>query len=514
MSSAKRNVRNLAINYSSFIASGLVMLLLSPFVVRSLGPVEYGIWSLLNVLTGYMGLLDLGVRGSTGRHINLYLGREDHAAVDQTVRTSLAFYSILAFFILAAAGLLGWVFPHAFSSVPVEYRPVLMWLVPLMAVNVLTSAASAVFASVLTAHERFDLACGIDLFTLGARTIGAVWVLLAGNGLVGLAFVVVGSNLLPLIGNAWLGKRIYSPLRFWPLHVNRERLRELGTYGVGIFIATVAWKVIGQTDLMIVGIAIDVASVTVYSVGAMLVYYSTNLTTLICKTFQPSLQKAVARNEMGSARWIFFREVRLASLVGIPAYVGFILYAQPFIRLWMLGPSFGESSVRSAATVMGILAGAKLLSLFEISSGPLLWSMGRVRFIAGMSILQALVNLGLSLVFVLAFGWGLWGVALGTFASRFLVATFPVPWYACRTANIDFRDYVAQIGGRGLIAIGLFGCWCYAAKLVVPCTTWPMFALSVMLALAGFVPIALLILIPESDRTRVRNKLRELTAYG
>ncbi|WP_182870594.1 lipopolysaccharide biosynthesis protein [Rhodopirellula sp. JC639] len=514
MSSGRRNAKNLAINYSSFIATGMVMLMLSPFVIRSLGPVAYGIWSLLNMLIGYMGILDLGVRGSTGRHITLYLGREDSVAIDQTVRTSLACYTLLGLVIFIVAGVLGGVFPHVFPSVPAEYRPALLVLVPLMAVNIWTSAVAAVFASVLRAHERFDLACAVDLSTLAVRTVGTVLVLQAGHGMVGLAITVVASNFIPLFANAWLAKRIYSPLRFWPLEINRERMRELGTFAVGTFVTTVALKVINQTDLVIVGFTFDVATVTVFSVGAMLVNYSNNLTSLIYTTFRPSLQKAVARNEMGAARWIFFRQVRLANLIGIPVYVGFTLYGVHFIRLWMMGPGFDALSVQSAATVMGILASARLLNLFSSGFTSLLWAMGDVRFNATLALTQSLTNLLLSLLFVLALGWGLWGIAFGTFVSGLVVPTFALPWYACRKAKINLWTYTIQIGGRVLVSAGLFGCWCYLAQQILPCNSWTTFFGSVALALIGYVPIALWLLVPEADRSRVQSKIRALTAIG
>jgi len=80
-------------NWSALVVNLVVMFFLSPFVVHTLGKMEYGIWSLLTVLTGYMGIMDLGVRASTGRHVILYLGKDDHEKIDHTIRTSLGFFS-------------------------------------------------------------------------------------------------------------------------------------------------------------------------------------------------------------------------------------------------------------------------------------------------------------------------------------------------------------------------------------------------------------------------------------
>lgn len=511
MSSARRNVKNLAINWLSFGATGVVMFFISPFVIHSLGTVEYGIWSLVTVLTGYMGVLDLGIRASTGRHIFLYTGRGDHDGVDETIRTSLGFFTLLGAGILVAATLLGGFFSSLFA-VPADYHRLLLWLMPMMAANVWFSAVGAIFSSVLLSHERFDLARGVDLFSLLVRTLGTIIVLHLEYGIIGLALVVVGCNVLPVVCNALLAKMVYPSLRFWPLQLNPLRLKELGSYGVAAFVSTVAIKIVGQTDLFVVGATIDVAAVTVYSVGAMLVYYSQNLLAQIDATFQPALQKFVARDEMGSARWIFFRQTRLAILLGVPMYVGFIVYAESFIRLWMYGPEFGDASVRAAATVMAILAASKLLNLFYVGSGPLLAAMGHVRFNAILSVAQAIVNLALSLLFVLAFDCGLWGVALGTFVSRLFVMTFLLPWYACLKARIAWSDYLWQIGGRGLWAMVLFAGGSVLIQNLVPADSWTMFTISVLLSLVAFVPIALLLIIPKSDRDRIHERIRLLWA--
>ena len=61
MNRARIHARNLAANWIGHGANLVVLFFLSPFVVHTLGKVEYGIWSLLTVLTCSMGVLDLGV---------------------------------------------------------------------------------------------------------------------------------------------------------------------------------------------------------------------------------------------------------------------------------------------------------------------------------------------------------------------------------------------------------------------------------------------------------------------
>jgi O-antigen/teichoic acid export membrane protein len=507
MSSARTHARNLIAQWGSHGASMAVLFFLSPFVVHTLGAVDYGIWSLLNVLMGYMGILDLGIRASTGRHVILYLGKEDHDAVSETLRTGLGFFAAVGGLILLAGVGLGYVFPDAFASVPDRYHGLVQALVPLMAVSVVLAAFSTVFSSVLTAHDRFDLARGVDVGVLVVRTAGTVAALLLGYGLLGLVAVTISSHALALVANYVIAHRVYPRLQAWPLTLNRRRLRELFGYGVAAFVTAVSVKVIGQTDLIIVGAALGVSAVTVYSVGAMLVYYTSSFIAHIASVFFPPVQRAAARGEMGDVRWMLFRQVRLAMLMGLPVYIGFVFFGQPFIRLWMLGPAFGEESVRLAAIVMAVLAGSKLLALFALGSRQVLNAIGRYRFNAVLVVVEATANLGLSLIFVLVFRWGLTGVALGTITARAAVGVFVRPWYLSHRIGLSFARYLYRIGGAMLLAGGMFSGWCWLVRRFLPTTTWGGFVAAVGVSLAGYIPIAWWALLPKADRKRMLAKI-------
>lgn len=506
-STARVHARNLAANWGAHGANLVVMFFLSPFIVHTLGKTGYGIWSLLMVLTGYMGILDLGVRASTGRHIMLYLGKGDHKKVDETIRTGLGVYTAVGGLILLVGLLLGWVFPQAFQSVPKVYYWQVQVLLPILAVNVWISALRTVLSSVLAAHDRFDLARASDLVMLAVRTGGTVLALSHGYGLLGLTVAVVGCNLVGLLANLLLARRVHEGLRLWPLILRRQRLRELMGYGLAAFITAISLRIIGQTDLLIVGALIGVKATTVYAVGAMLLYYSDTLLGQIPMTLFPSIQRSIARGEMGPARWLLFRQIRLAMVLGLPLLLGFILFGQHFIRLWMLGPEFPEESVLLASQVMVVLAASKIPILFRSGATSLLVAMGHIRFTAALTLTQAFVNLGFSLFFVLVLRWGLVGVAAGTLVARLMTSTAILPWYLCRKANLSFSRFALQIGGRGALAGGAFAAACLLMRRVVPGESWTIFWVQVCLALICYVPIATIILVPESDRRRIVGKL-------
>jgi len=502
MSEARRHIRNLMANWICVGGTLLTLFFLSPFVVHTLGKVEYGIWSLLTVLTGYMGIFDLGVRASTGRYVILYHGRQDHERVDETIRTSLTFFSLAGLLVVAAGFAIGIGFPTFFPSSPKAYHTLVAVLLPILALNIWASMMGAVFSSLLAAHDRFDLARGLDLCVLVVRTAGTVAALLLGYGIAGLVPVTVACSLIALAGNYVIAKRLYPALRTWPPVFSRARLRELFGYGIASAVSTISYRIVGQTDLILVGALIAVSSVTVYSVGAMVVYYSWGFLMQIDRTFFPPVQRAAARGDVEAVRWYYLRQIRMSLLFGIPIYIGFSVFGHPFIRLWMEDKSFPEASVTQAALVMGVLSASKFVYLLSIGGEPLLQACGRIRLMATLAVIEALTNLGLSVFFVLVMGWGLVGVAAGTLVSRVLVRTFIVPWQAARTVRLRAPRFFGVVAS-GLLGGGAFAALCLAVRYLVPADSWLMFALQVGFVLAAYAPIGWFVLVPRDDRNRI-----------
>ena len=61
--------RNTAWNYTGFAVNLLTNLLLFPYVVHEIGDAAAGIWLLLGSVTGYMGLLELGLVPSLAQSV-------------------------------------------------------------------------------------------------------------------------------------------------------------------------------------------------------------------------------------------------------------------------------------------------------------------------------------------------------------------------------------------------------------------------------------------------------------
>ena len=501
----KTHFINLLLNGGSHALTLIVMFFITPFIVGGLDPVAYGIWSLLNVLVGHMGLLDLGVRASVGRHIALYLGKKDEAGVDETVRTGLGFFSLVGILLLIVASIIGSLFPDIFKNVPTDYHRTLIFLLLVMVFKVWMSAISAIYSSVLAAHNRFDLARLSDITALIVRTGCVIFVISTGKGLWGLVISETIGGMTSFVFNYFQANMQQKNLKPWPFVFSKIKLREITNYGFAAFLSKASMKLIGQTDLIIVGILLSVSSVREYSVGAMLVLYSGTFLVIIGNTFFPSIQIAVARNDSKTTRWLFIRQTRISITFGIPAFIGIAMFSKPFIHLWMFQPGFDEESVIMSAGVMTILALAKLPLSFVSSGVELLAATGRIWTIARIAIAEAILNVLLSILFVMNYHWGIYGIAASTLFATLPMRAFWIPILSCREASVGYYYFIRSLLFPSFFLILGFAFICYIVQRILPPDTWFIFSLDVFLVLLFFLLLGVPALLPKEFRQKVFN---------
>ncbi len=500
-------MRNVLTNWAGHGLNVVVLFFLTPLIIDTLGKTQYGVWSTVIMLTGYLGVLDIGIRGSTGRYIIYHIGRGDADGVNSVVRTSLGFFSVTGVVMMLAAALLGIVAPGWFKGLPADLAGLFPLLVPLLALNTWMAAVSVIYSNVLAGHDRFDLTQGVNVAVLLARSLGTVLVLIYGGGLIMLALVTVMANVLGLVGNYLLAHRIYRPLHDWPPMIDRARLKQLFGFGIPTFVSTVALRIINQTDLLLIGLLLGVSLVTLYSVSAMLILYSWAFLELIVGTMFPPIQRAAARGEMGQVRWLVLRMARLTAFCGIPVYIGFIIFGHEFIGLWV--PTLG-SQAADAATVLSVLAAARLVALFSEGHGHALQSVGIVRTPAALSVAEALLNLTISLVLVMVFGWGLVGIATGTLGAIVVMRGLVMPLYTFGKLEIMPLQYIRQIFVPAVLTATSFAAASWAILMLLPQGTWSVFFLKVLLALAAYGLISLLLLVSGSERRQVASSFGRL----
>jgi Polysaccharide biosynthesis C-terminal domain len=152
------------------------------------------------------------------------------------------------------------------------------------------------------------------------------------------------------------------------------------------------------------------------------------LTRVLSQKLFPTIVDAAASNRRVRLQQLFVQGTRLSLATAVPLCAVAAVMAERIVTLWV-GPNFAGS-----IPVLQILVLVVAIKVGVMTAQALLKGTEHHRFLAGALAVNAVVNLGLSIV--LAQWLGLVGVALGTLIPAAAVLMFVVFPRACRVVGL------------------------------------------------------------------------------
>ena len=495
--------RNLFANWVGYGTNLLVMFFLSPFMIHNLGAERYGVWALVVTICGYLGLAEIGIRVSTGRYINFYLGRGEPEKANAVVNTSLVFYALLGIVLIPAAWLGGNYFGVLFTKFPPNILAEVKWVLPLFGLNIWLRFFAVTFAQLLHARDRFDLRNVADVVVLLARGVAIVLVLSMGYGLIALALVEIGASILACISLFILARARGFAVQYRLRHWDTTTLRKLFGFGVWAFMGHLGMRTVYYANSAVIGIMLGAEKVAFYAIGLMLIDAAHTLVgALPQQVLKPTIERIGATDEMHKLRWLLVRSTRLSMFVALPMLIGFITLGREFIELWIHDKRFEQS-----ADVLAILAVSQFAAIIALPCHSTLRAIGRVRLTAMIVLLEGILIVVLGVVLILYTNLGIVGVALSALVSMMLFEGVILPLVTSRTIGFSVWEYIRQIyAGWILSALLLLGPGMVIAHLALP-FGWGWFALKVALLTIVYIPIGCVILLGYEDRMRILRAL-------
>lgn len=416
---------------------------LLPFTLRHLGAAEYGLWMLVASMTYYFQLLDLGYGSGVVRHIAEADAHHDLDRVNRIASTFVIVYAGLG--VAAAAGVCGiilWIIPR-FPRLQADQIARAQILLALMGIRIAVGFPMTVFGAATTARQRFALNNTVAIVV--ALTNGALTylVLSAGYGLVALVAATTAVGLASYSAYAWTARRAFPTLRIRASAFSRELVREVTTYSVYLFLIDVAVQIGFNLDNVVIGAALGTSAVAVYAIALRLADYQRQMCNQFNGLLFPVVVRFGASGQRDALRNLLIDGTRIALTLVVGVTISVVGFGRPLITQWMGAGFDGSVAPLYVLAITGIVL---------VGQGPLgnvLLGTGRHRLVAVVALLEALVNLALSLVLVRRYG--IVGVAIGT-ALPVLVANLCVLMpAACRQMDIGIARFARLVAGPAIV---------------------------------------------------------------
>jgi len=438
-------LRNVFTNYARFFAGGLISFLLTPVMVHLLGDGSYGLWVTVFSLTGYFGLVDQGIRPSLVRYVSRHKAAGDGDALARTVNSAVALYSGAGVLSLAITAVVAMNFGHWFKIDPV-LLPSARVAVALAGLSLALGFPLGVFGATLSGLQRYDLANMIGIGIAVLRAIVFIIILRTGGGIVELAWGSLAANLVGHFVTFLTVRRLLPELPYGRRWVNGPTLRQIGAYSGFAFMGALATSIAFQTDSLVITGFIGAAAVTPFALAAGLV---DNVRTLVYSAtwvLAPTASEMETLGETEPLHAMLIAGSRYSVLLSWPVLAALVIFGGGLLSTWV-----GEK-YRDAALLLTVLAVPTLLSLPQSAASSMLYGISRHKGVVTLSLLNALLNLGLSLLWVKR--WGLLGVALGTAVPLALVGGVATAIYAARAMQLDVRRYLWEgMGQPALVSL-------------------------------------------------------------
>jgi O-antigen/teichoic acid export membrane protein len=288
---------NFAINVFGAIVPLAVALVTVPIYVRHIGDARYGVLSIVWVLLGYFGFLDLGLsRAAVNALARLRNApQEDRARV--LVTTLLLNLSLGLFGSLCLAVFGGYLLQHVLA-VPGDLKPEIAQAFPWIVGLFPLALVSGVGIGALESRERFLLA---NVLQVSGTSLGQIVpVMLAIIVSPSLAVVIPAAVVARALTVAAILIAVYrdeGPLSLAAF--DRHQARRLLSYGGWISVSGIVGPLMSSLDQFVIGSVLNVAAVAHYAVPMNLVIRSQVFAGALTRTLFPRMS-SVGRDEAHS----------------------------------------------------------------------------------------------------------------------------------------------------------------------------------------------------------------------
>lgn len=482
-------------------------LLLTPFVIRSLGRAEYGVYKLSVAIVSYLLLLDLGVGNAVIRYVAKFRFENDKDGCEEFLGISTVYYALVAGIAVAVGVILVVIFPFAFAKgLTAEEISLGQKLLAITTVTNAVMLGTSAFSNTINAYERFHISRGWEIAQCLLKMVVIFFALKMGYNSVALVTI---DCVLTFLRRSLFVLYVLFVLKIKPRfhHVDLTFMKEIVTFSSFILLQMVATNVNSFMDQILIGALVKEASVilAVYAIGQQIITYFQKVGVAFTSTLMPGVVKLAETSDRPAIVREMTRVSRIIFGILSVIYVGFLLYGRSFVVLWA-----GQEN-EEAFLVAGILMFCYLFICTETIGTQILWALNQHKEQSILKISVVLANIVLT-VFLIR--WKpLLGATIGTAVALFAGDIVVMNVILKKKLDMSvFRYYISLFKGIAP-ALALSAAIGYFARLI-PIYGWLGFLLKVCIFAAAYAICLLLCGLNKSEKEYLKDILKKLLGKG
>jgi O-antigen/teichoic acid export membrane protein len=440
MTAARRIITNTLATYLKLLVLALTGLFAVPAALRTLGAVDYGIYSVVGGCLAFLTFLNISLQNGAQRHIAYALGEGKKEEANKWFKTSLLVHFVLGLAIGAGAILTsGWILHHLLR-IPPSRLAAAAWIYRMVVVAMVCNIVSTPYQALLIAHEAIASISFLNTLS-GIFLMVSIFCLklLPGDALLWYGAIYCVFQVSLAVAPALYCHYRFCESRFRPLTADhlRRRLKELFSFSGWTMLLVLATFVRVQGPAVVLNVFFGPIANAAYGLAVQVQWFASSIIWGFLGSTTPSIVKRQASGDFDG----------MARLSGQSNTLGFailwiilapVIFEMGFcLKLWLHTPPPG-----TAAFLMPVLV-ALLIDQLTLGYNSSLVATGRM---AGFSLVMFVTNsvgVPVGCLFLRAGKpgtWMLWAIVVGTVA-----AGGGRLWFARRNAAISLWDWASRV---------------------------------------------------------------------
>ncbi len=451
MDSRKQIKNGAVISYIAIISNIVASFLYTPWMVRSIGKSDYGLYTLAVSLISIF-LMDFGIGSVVTRFASKYRVENDTKSINNLLGIVFKLFIIIDIVIIIILSVTYFLLGDIYIGLEIGELQKFKILYIIIASFSVISFPFTILSGIFNAYEYFVQLKLCDLLQKLSTIALIVFSLLKGYGVI----TIVAIN--TLTGLITIAVKLYILKRNTPIKVNfkcksKTLLKEMFDFSIWVTIIGIAQRLTYNIAPSILGVTSNSHEIAVYSPASAIAGYFYTFAIAIDGLFLPTIFRKIAEKKVQDILSIMIKVGRFQiSVLGL-IFVGFVCIGREFITLWM-GPDYIKSY---NCTIFLILP-----AIFEYSQQIARLTVvaeNKVKLQSIGLISTSIINIPISLL--LSYYYGAIGVSLAICITGFLNLIYMNAIYY-RVLKFDmflffrecyYRMLIPILGSIGLVSV-------------------------------------------------------------
>ncbi|MBF6677312.1 lipopolysaccharide biosynthesis protein [Campylobacter sputorum] len=426
------------LTYINIFLNTLIMLFYTPFLLKTLGQSEFGLYSLALSIMNYLVILDLGFGNAIVVFTSKFLAKneqEKQKILYGTVFVTYLFMSCIAFII----GIVFYInIDNIFQNSMTIYEVKTLKIITCILIfNIVISIPVNIFISILNAYEKFIFNKTMSILRSALTPLALTIVILCGYKSVEMILTITLLNLFYFFTIfIYYKKHINIPINISKF--NYKALKVIFSYSVFIFIDMIVNQVNWNSGQFIIGAFLGTKEISVFAISILINSMFMVLSTAISGVFLPKISQMVAKNTSNS---ILTKEmIKIGRLQGYIIFLvlfGFVLFGEEFIKLWA-----GKEYIDAYLLTLIIMIPLSI-PLIQNLGLSIMQAKNKYQFKAISTLIGSFFTIILSIYTVKIYGY--FGVVFSVAIMFLLINGLCINWYYHKKIGIDIIQFWKEI---------------------------------------------------------------------